>query len=288
MRFITKISVLILFPVFIHAQKRESVLWEISGNALEKKSFLFGTIHIASDEIPREFPGLQKIIQQCDYGLFEFTKDGTGSDREWSEDLILQEPPLDSIFTPQEYRLVDSFFTNSPFGSIRSHNNDASLFAMAQTAMLLKCSEGKQQILFDDYLEDFMDSLKKPLFQLDNYGDRTIQKAQSYFRELAMTIVDILSPDNKYKLLENGDLEVSPYEKSLTSNLQLNKEAEGQIKMVTVERNLVWLPKMISKMKNGSCFIAVGRGHLQYKTGLIQLLRKEGYTLKPVKIKRQS
>jgi uncharacterized protein YbaP (TraB family) len=48
------------------------------------------------------------------------------------------------------------------------------------------------------------------------------------------------------------------------------------------ERNESWVPGMKRLMQKESCFFAVGAGHLAGESGLITLLRKEGYRVEPV------
>ena len=47
-------------------------------------------------------------------------------------------------------------------------------------------------------------------------------------------------------------------------------------------RNLNWIGQLKNILKEKNVFIGVGAAHLLGKDGLITLLRKEGYTLKPV------
>ena len=46
-------------------------------------------------------------------------------------------------------------------------------------------------------------------------------------------------------------------------------------------RNLNWIPKLIQKIHQKSLFIAVGASHLAGNTGLIPLLKKQGFTVEP-------
>jgi uncharacterized protein YbaP (TraB family) len=48
------------------------------------------------------------------------------------------------------------------------------------------------------------------------------------------------------------------------------------------ERNMNWLPIIISQISDKSSFIAVGALHLPGKKGIIELLREKGYTVKPI------
>jgi len=47
-------------------------------------------------------------------------------------------------------------------------------------------------------------------------------------------------------------------------------------------RNKNWVKKLKTIMHERPVTIAVGAGHLPGKNGVIELLRKEGYTVKPV------
>ena len=49
------------------------------------------------------------------------------------------------------------------------------------------------------------------------------------------------------------------------------------------KRNEKWISRMVEKMDQQPVFFAVGAGHLWGDTGLISLLRNEGYTVTPVK-----
>ena len=47
-------------------------------------------------------------------------------------------------------------------------------------------------------------------------------------------------------------------------------------------RNSNWVKDMPAMMKNESVFFAVGAAHLAGEKGVIQLLQKAGYTVKPI------
>ena len=58
-------------------------------------------------------------------------------------------------------------------------------------------------------------------------------------------------------------------------------EAEEEL---LVKRNSKWIPIIETNMQKTSCFFAVGAAHLGGDIGVIALLRKQGYTVKPVKL----
>ena len=58
--------------------------------------------------------------------------------------------------------------------------------------------------------------------------------------------------------------------------------SEKTKKQILDDRNLNWIKQIPELIKLNSIFIAVGAGHLGGEYGIINLLRKEGYTVKPV------
>jgi len=286
------VSLIFIFNSFaVKGQKPESVLWKISGKDLKRSSYLLGTFHNAPYQTFTDFPELKSLIKQCEFGVLEKDENSIGN----VADAAIVTPPLDSIFTPKEYALVDSFFTNSPFGSIKPHNNEASPEAMFQVVMMLKQKNTrKQEMQFDDYIHRFLrDSLGRKTFGLDEPKQMAKEEAKTNYRRTAELIVYAISHDfDVYSIVPKNVFDFNLYVTSLKSDMKLekklgNSEMEEAVRGLTVERNQLWLPKIVSKVNEASCFIAVGLGHLQYQTGLIQLLRREGYTLKPVRLKKR-
>ncbi|MDE6062759.1 MAG: TraB/GumN family protein [Duncaniella sp.] len=62
---------------------------------------------------------------------------------------------------------------------------------------------------------------------------------------------------------------------------ELGGDEEWSERMLN-KRNANWVRMMAGLLPTASILIAVGAGHLPGEKGLISLLRKEGYTVKPV------
>ncbi len=284
-------AVICLFSFGALCQGNQSVLWKISGKNLTKPSYLFGTIHIVSYKYLDYFPQLKQIIENADRGCFEGTSD---SERKIDPNLAkVSFPPLDSVFTTEEYALVDSFFSKTPYGSIKEHNHDASLLGMLQAAHLIKeNSDDVPQMSLDEKIIEYMqEDLKKPVFQLDD-PNIVMKQVLSYGSpsSIATELVNYIK-DSRTSNIDSA-LNVRLYQSSLTHKLRINEKIpsdNADLLMVFKDagkRNSLWVPEIIDQMQKGSCFIAVGMGHLQYTTGLIALLKKKGYKLTPVKLDR--
>jgi uncharacterized protein YbaP (TraB family) len=60
-----------------------------------------------------------------------------------------------------------------------------------------------------------------------------------------------------------------------------------EMKPLLDDRNHYWMQQLPELMKDQSLFVAVGALHLVGETGLVQQLRKKGYTVTPINIKNQ-
>lgn len=81
-------------------------------------------------------------------------------------------------------------------------------------------------------------------------------------------------------------VEVGKHKELQISSLEtegITKEETGKfMQAILIDRNKKWMKHLPALMQGKSSFIAVGAVHLPYEYGLINLLRKEGYTVKPV------
>ena len=281
-----KLLITVLFfctAVALFAQERHSVLWEVSGNGLKKPSSLLGTVHVASISLLDSFPKVLATARHCDFAIFESGGKPIGTMAAPAE---TRQPPLDSLFTPEEYALVDSFFTASPHGSMRPHNDDADVMAMLQIALTMEQQYGNQQAdLFDALLWEKLSILKKPIFELDEQADIERIKDRMGYRKMAEILVHVVQKKTSLEqLVSDNAFDLGLYTRTMTAALELDEKADAASQQSNGDRNAKWVPKIERQMQEGSCFVAVGLLHLKYNTGLIRLLQNKGYKLTAVNL----
>jgi uncharacterized protein YbaP (TraB family) len=69
---------------------------------------------------------------------------------------------------------------------------------------------------------------------------------------------------------------------TLAGLMEESPDMKGYENLLLANRNRNWIPVMESAMNQSPCFFAVGAGHLPGQEGVISLLRKAGYTVRPV------
>lgn len=272
---------LFLFAASLSFAQGNSLLWKISGNGLKQDSYLFGTIHMLC---PEDFEIKQKnltALNQSKKVIFEvdlskpeyapiiqkFTAPNPDFIKSFSETEIKS---MDSVLTAQQLsiKILDyvSPVTMISLFSMKSFNcpDPTKLKSFEAELAALATSQGKKIAEFEtpDFQFSLLDDLitpklfKEAVFQLDKYPGLTAKMINAYksenLEELTKLIQDPtwMSKEQQQKLLS--------------------------------DRNKNWVSLIPSVIKEESCFIAIGAGHLLGEQGLIPLLRSKGYTVTAV------
>ena len=70
---------------------------------------------------------------------------------------------------------------------------------------------------------------------------------------------------------------------ALNTLINESKDLTDDLGIFLDDRNKKWISRIADKMSRSSVFFAVGAGHLWGDNGVITLLRKQGYTVEPLK-----
>ncbi len=266
----------------------KALLWKISGNGLEKPSYLFGTIHMICEEDAALSDSLKKAISRCDNVYLEVQMDnlfemiGALSQMKMTGDTTLRD-----LLSPEDYEKVKNYFGEKssmlPFSMLEtlkpmlaaSTLEESSIdcgkpVAMEQLIMAEAKNKGKEIKGLETmaYQAGLLDSIpyKLQAMQLVNFID-SVHKGVDESRGFN-ELMDAYKNEDLSKLEEltkESDIGMSHYTDILLYN-----------------RNRNWVKKLKTLMPGKSLVIAVGAGHLPGDQGVINLLRKEGYTLTPI------
>lgn len=254
-----------------------SLLWEVSGKGLTKPSYLYGTIHMIcskdyflSEKAKKAFEASDKLFLEIN-----FTDPAEMSQM---QQLAMGKEPLSKKLSPEQLAKLDVILKKSTGMNVQQVDSFSLLTVLSLISMK---SFGCADLKF--YEMEFSDAAKKrnvPIFGLETV------KSQFEILENAYSNDEIL------KLLEESTSEetdglVNAYKNenidamyALTTDEKFTSEKTK--KQILDNRNVNWVKAMPELMKQNGIFFAVGAGHLGGELGVINLLRKEGYTVKPV------
>lgn len=283
---------LIVTAVSVNAQ----LFWKISGNGLEKPSYLFGTHHIAPVSVIDSVPGMNDAIANVDkiYGEMIMSEATTPQSQQVMMGYAMapQDSLLTTVLAPAQ---IDSLNTmlKRYMGPMGSANQFAQLKpAMLSTLLALMQSQtifpnfNPQQQL-DGEIQKRGAALGKEIGGFETIQDQCNALFGSSIIEQAENLMDMVRHDDQSagmakKLAQaylSGDLNAML---ALMEDPANGASEEWTERMIN-RRNANWMRVMAGLLPTASVLIAVGAGHLPGDEGLISLLRKNGYSVDPVK-----
>jgi len=260
-----------------------SLLWEISGKGLKQPSYLFGTIHMICKDDFIMTESIRNKWKDADQVFLELDMDDPKLQLTLMK--VMQLPKgttLKSIFGEEGYLKLDQFFKEKAGMSVAAFNGYKPMMVMSLLYQkMLPCKE------IASYETEFMNMAKD--HKKDILGLESIEAQMLVFDSIpdekeATSILEMIEDAKK----QNNELEkmIDLYkQKDVEALYRFTIESPsslGNEELFLHSRNRNWIPVMQAALQKGTCFFAVGAAHLGGNQGVISLLRKAGYTVKPV------
>ncbi len=283
----------------IKATKYPSLLWEIKGKGLVKPSYLFGTMHVSSKMVFNLSDSFYLGIKNAQVVALE-TNPGT-----WQEDFSRYDMGADALrnlnryrygaggySAPQDYLTINTL----KLGSYEKLM-EAALYSspsIINNFLYRSRSEFSADFEEDTYLdlhifqagtklgkkvcgvEDFDGSMN---LVKEAYADAAKEKNK---KERSYDVDEDLSSRNLELAYRSGNLDL------LDTINKVNSQSMAFDEKFLYRRNEIQAHSIDSILKKGvSLFVGVGAAHLPGERGVIELLRRAGYTLRPIKMRER-
>ncbi len=276
------------------APLEKSLLWEIEGKGLKTPSYLYGTIHMIGKDDYFLTDQTRTAFDKAEQVVFEI-------DMEEMNNMFVQFSLLMQLFMEGGQTLRD-LVSQEDYDLVKAHFEEIGL-----PLMLLErikplflsvfasgdiSQEGFASGEVVSYEMEFMEMAQAA--KKDISGLETIEFQMSIFDSIpykdqaAMLVESIKAEEGEGSGMDFKAL-VEVYKSQDLEAMQQTIEEEGASvssyeNILLSGRNTNWIPIMVKKMQKKSCFFAVGAAHLGGPNGIIALLRKEGYTLRPLHV----
>ncbi|WP_163400128.1 TraB/GumN family protein [Flavobacterium fluviatile] len=276
------IVVAIILGLSIQAQTKSpklenSLLWEISGNGLSKPSYLYGTIHMIcgsdyflSDKTKKAFEASEKLVLEIDMSDPKEMND--------MQQMAMGKEPLSKTLSAPDLLKLDNILQKKTGMSIQQVDS-YSLFTIMSLVMVK--SFGCNDLKF--YEMNFIETAKQrnlPIMGLETVKEQMNMFENAYSDTEMIQMLEEFSKEETDKLVAKYKEEnINSLYDMITDEKMITEETK---KAILDNRNQNWLKTIPAVIKKESTFIAVGSAHLASDLGLINLLRKAGYTVKPV------
>ncbi len=280
-----------------------SLLWKISGNGLTEDSYLFGTNYQVHYSFLDSINGFWNIYNSAkNFVTFGATKNSI-SDQDiinmFKENLLLPKDTTYSVlYSPEDYKIVEEYLVSHGYPNLKRFNAKPAFITFVVYITMIYG-------YFPDVAESIEDSTHTLYNSIEPYlltmskekGKNVIKIEDSEIEKLFLNMFYAPLKEQAEVLLETikgEDIIINSQKASVSFYKQQNLEG-----MVALDKQLKkQLPKTYSVfnynltnkikgisnvLKSGSSLIAVEVELLLGEEGLINLLRKAGYTVEPVK-----
>jgi uncharacterized protein len=294
-------KILWLFPLLgllsaVNAQKQtkknfyqksnNTLLWEISGNGLKQPGYLFGTMHRLCKTDARLSDNLKQVIAQSAEIYFELDLDNMAELMGGIQFMKMRnKKKLSDLMTPEDHARLKAFYNKEkrmlPFEMVQ--DMQPMLSGEMFTESLMGCAEktGMEELI--------MTEAKKGKKEIK--GLETIRFQSSIFdtipyEEQARDLLKYIDSSAKYQVTLRT-MQENYRKQDLDKLMQMTEEEESTMSkymdILLFNRNRNWVQQLKKILPQKRLLIAVGAAHLPGDQGVINLLRKEGYTVRAVK-----
>ncbi len=278
------LAALLMFTGFsAQGQDSGSLLWEVSGKGLSKPSYLFGTFHLlCPTEMEIAKPALA-VVDRCEQVFLELDFDDPQMMAQMQAQMGMKEgKTIDQLLSEKKFMHLDSQFTKMTGIPLKLV---AGMKPMLLASMLYPGVLGCNPSSPEGELAKKASEQKKEVFGLE-----TVASQMEVFEQIPYTV----QADLLYEYVTSGDRfaketqeMIEVYRKADLNKMYkiMSDPAYGLDKYNDIllgQRNREWIGVMEKAMQSKPSLFAVGAGHLPGEEGVIALLRKQGFTVKPL------
>lgn len=282
-----RILLLLVLSFYLAGAKAQetgsSLLWEISGKELQQPSYLFGTFHIVCREDFSISPLLETKIKACRQFYGELNMDDPTLQLKLMQLVGLQNTTLQQLLPQNEYPKISEAFKQITGLPLQLFDHTKPFLCISMLVQKsISCTEQVQpETLFTQLAKTMqlkiggLESAEEQMAAIDR---EPLDSQALSFSKMAL----------HFDSVKNVMREMSRvYQKRNTDSLYAfmkSKGLDGDFETILLQRrNEKWIPRIEALMRSAPAFIAVGAGHLGGANGLIALLRKNGYIIRPVR-----
>jgi uncharacterized protein YbaP (TraB family) len=282
-----KIIFFLFVLIFFKSEAQHSLIWEISGNGLTKKSYLMGTLKFIGQ---KEFylpPTATQLIKDSEIFAIE---DEVDHHAQHELNTALHFPKgqsLANVLTPEDYQKIKDIFqkefkvNGTTFDKKYSH-----IKPLALSIIMTRLSLGEKVKFYDiellliakkhDVTSYSLEPIEREAEALNAFSIEDQVKA------LVHSINNFASQKAEFKKLMT-DYRTADLQEIFDYTLHPLENNPRFVEEFYYKRNEEWLPKIEKMVHEDASFIALGISHLEGDRGILKLLEQKGYTLTVIK-----
>lgn len=305
-RFVIAFFIVVVFAGSVYAQKKSpaavtaevpgqkrypSLLWEITGKGLKHPSYLFGTMHISNkmvfnlgDSFYTALKSVDVVALEQDFEVWQeqFSKEDYNP-----QNAAGLNPAMFNMFDIPNERLTENTFEIGAYEP-RIELGLASEARMIN-GMLYRNNVGMEDFEEETYLDMY-------IFRLGRKLNKAVTGVEDYKQTMKLVreaYLNMYRDQQKNRRMNYGGGAVDYQKKTEDAYRKGDLDVLDSLQILSsispafeekflYRRNEIQANSIDTIIKKNSLFVGVGAAHLPGTRGVIELLRKMGYTLRPV------
>jgi uncharacterized protein len=250
-------------------------LWEVTGPAAAAPSYLFGTVHIgvSSGELPDP---VWEALRAADVFVMEADVRAVDPLQMMRLGMLPEGESLKEMLGEERWNTLVAALPNVPARAL-----DRFQPWMVTTMLTIDTSDPR---MLDMELLQFAEGSGKELVFLESAEEQlTMLAGTANLEDLIELLADVESARADMRALLDsyraGDLDAVTARVIDPEELAEDPDA---LEDILFRRNRAWIPTLVPLLERGNAFVAVGLGHYPGDQGVLDLLQREGFTVRRV------
>lgn len=266
------------------------LLWVISGEGIEKPSYILGTHHATPYTFCDSIPGLMNAFEEVEsvIGEFDMVRMGEMNPEQMQKIQRMMMMPADtsliSLFSEEEKSVLDTYLLGVAGVDLQmfSAMKPMTIMVTVQNKILMEIiPDIATRTGMDKYMQTLAFSKGKGVGGLETVDYQMNLLYGTSLEEQADALLEMASRDNSKELLVELTDAYRTQDLDKLWEIFISQMTELEYDAIVKERNLNWLKSMKEHLPNQSTLYVVGAGHLPGENGMINLLHEAGYNVMP-------
>lgn len=290
------LAIVVLLCITLGAQAQ--LLWKVSGNGLDRPSYVFGTHHLAPLSIKDSIASLQQVIDRTEQVYGEIIM---GDSISPEAVMVMQramtlpaDTTLKSLYTQAEYDTLSAVVKNYMGVDLAMLDKvkPAAITAQLSVVLAMRSLKGfNPQEQLDTWFQAQARRAGKKVGSLETIDMQAnlLYQSQSLARQASLLYcaathigqgIDQAVRMNRAYMAQDLDGLLAVMEEQADD---VCDNAPEEIDALVYHRNENWSRQLPEIMKQSPTLFVVGAGHLPGTRGLLKLLQQQGYTVEAMK-----
>jgi len=277
-----------LIVSFSASAQYQSLCWRISGGGLKHPSYLYGTMHASDKRIFNFGEKTNKAFTEARAYAMELDPEKMLSPNTLTQMIMKGDDKISTLIPDSDYHFVDSIMKISMGVGLALFNKMEPIIVSAivdeySMGITMTDTSNKKDEM-DLYFYKLAQKAKKKVIGIESVDEQLNALHVLDYREQADLLIKSIEDVKQGDKSSNVDIMKYYIAQNLDSLLAMGDDQQMPPKLykaMITDRNIRMADRISVFIKEQETFVAVGALHLPGPGGVIDLLRKKGYTVEP-------